>query len=235
MAYPLENWKNIKRGYLFGQTTFYTPKHLGTDYIISTGTRVIAPFDGIARTGQGPEGGNRIELECTVSGQKYVIRFLHLSKFIKSGAVKAGDVIAYSGNTGLSTAPHCHIDISKNAVDLNNFGNFVDPEKFNWLSENTMNPMDTKIKDIPEVEFNKLHDICNAQYPGWTQEMYNKNGRNAFQEYLGVPNLVTMRDLWNYMENKPAFVEMRKNLQQGSAMDKSAIKDHANQIIKLVS
>lgn len=203
---------------------------VAADYVASTGTPYFAPFSGALSIPYGPNGQGGIWLRLTrPDGVK--IEVAHLQKYVKSsGTVSEGELIAYTDNTGkLTSGPHAHIQI----FDKNN--NRVDPEKFNWLSEESMNPMDTKIKDIPEVEFNKLHDICNAQYPGWTIEMYNKNGRNAFREYLGVPGLVTMRDLWNYMENKPAFIEMRKNLQQGSSVDKSAIKDHANQIIKLVS
>lgn len=166
MAYPLKNWTSVKHGYTFGVPTFYSSKHIGTDKLVPVGTPVYAPFKGTSRSGQGSESGNKIELECTVSGQKYIIRFFHLSKFVKTGNVNEGDVIAYSGNTGLSTGPHLHVDISKNSVQLNNFGNFVDPDKFNWLTSEE----NVKLSQMSDGEFNKEMDMTfvkgNGSYTG---------------------------------------------------------------------
>lgn len=53
--------------------------------------------------------GNYAVLEC----EKYTARYLHMQKIIVSVGqkVKAGDVIGYMGNTGVSTGPHLHIEI----------------------------------------------------------------------------------------------------------------------------
>lgn len=114
---PLYNW-NVPRGYKFGDSTFYNEFHIGTDYIVPIGTPVVAPFDGIARSSLGVQGGNTVTLVGTNTA-----RCLHLSKFGKSGAVKMGDVIGWSGNTGLSTNPHLHLDIKVN-------GSYIDPEQY---------------------------------------------------------------------------------------------------------
>ena len=47
--------------------------------------------------------------------------YAHLDKFkAKVGDwVNQGDVVAYSGNTGLSTGPHLHYEIRKNGLSLN--------------------------------------------------------------------------------------------------------------------
>lgn len=43
MKYPLKNWRKIKRGYRFGEKTFYSDFHLGTDYIVLPGTLTRGP------------------------------------------------------------------------------------------------------------------------------------------------------------------------------------------------
>lgn len=116
-------------GYTFGQPTFYSNFHLGTDYVADY-NKLYAPFDGEVSTSVGPQGGKTIQFKPV--NQDVVIRFLHLEQFIKVGTVQAGDLIARTGNTGASTGPHLHLDISKHSLDLSNINNFIDPEKFNW-------------------------------------------------------------------------------------------------------
>jgi murein DD-endopeptidase MepM/ murein hydrolase activator NlpD len=50
----------------------------------------------------------------------------------KTGEFKKGEIIGYVGNTGTKGGqPHMHIDISKNGkLELNNYNNFIDPEKY---------------------------------------------------------------------------------------------------------
>lgn len=132
MTYPLKNWEKIKRGYKFGEKTFYSARHLGTDYIVPEGTPVYAPDDcEIVKTGDFPEGGNTIHVRFEHKKHgKLIMRCLHLSKFLPKGKRKEGDILAYSGNTGEYTkGPHLHLDISRDKVEVNNFGNFIDPEK----------------------------------------------------------------------------------------------------------
>lgn len=126
MRYPLENWLTLGRGYKFGVPTSYSNFHLGTDVMCPIGTLIYAPSDGIVTGMVGAQGGNTIHLKTPT----HLIRFLHLSKFVKTGPVKEGELIALSGNTGQSTGPHLHTDISKGILNLNNTSNFVDPEVF---------------------------------------------------------------------------------------------------------
>jgi murein DD-endopeptidase MepM/ murein hydrolase activator NlpD len=128
--FPLKDRKII--GYAFGQPTFYSSFHLGTDYMANY-NKLFAPFDGVVTTSVGPSGGKTIQFKPT--NQNVVIRFLHLEQFIKTGFVKEGELIARTGNTGVSTGPHLHLDISKDSFQINNLNNFIDPEKFNWGGE----------------------------------------------------------------------------------------------------
>lgn len=116
-------------GYRFGQKTHYNNFHIGLD-LKAFYVDLFAPFDGTVTTSLGKQGGKTITFKP--DHQDVVIRFLHLDEFLKTGHVKQGERIAITGNTGVSTNPHLHIDISKHAVDLNNINNFIDPEKFNW-------------------------------------------------------------------------------------------------------
>ena len=127
MAYPLANWKNYRRGYLFGVPTFYSQFHLGLDVICPIGTILYAWDDCKVVSKYGPEGGNT----AWVYTDDKLFRFLHLDKPCKTGEMKVGDVIGKTGNTGKSTGPHCHLDISKNGkLELTNHKNFIDPEQY---------------------------------------------------------------------------------------------------------
>ena len=97
--------------------------HNGTDWAVPVGTPVMATAEGVVvkAVKNHPTAGNYIEIR---NGRRYVTRFLHLDSLdVKEGdKVKRGDVIARSGNTGLSTGPHLHFELY---VD----GRAVDPVK----------------------------------------------------------------------------------------------------------
>ena len=60
-----------------------------------------------------------------INGKRVVSEYGHLSSFlVKSGdRVKQGQVIAKSGNTGVSSGPHLHLTIRENTIP-------VDPKKY---------------------------------------------------------------------------------------------------------
>jgi len=140
MTEIIKNFKNLRRGYRFGQMTFYKTKHLGLDIIAPLGTPVYAWKDlGIINSLFGTDGGNQAYIR--VSGGKELIRIMHLQKKPLKGSYKEGEIIAYVGNTGkYTTGPHLHIDISKSGtLNLGNLANFEDPEEyFINLSKNDM-------------------------------------------------------------------------------------------------
>jgi murein DD-endopeptidase MepM/ murein hydrolase activator NlpD len=125
----------------------YQRMHDGIDFRADIGTDVYTTGDGVVRfAGRRGTYGNLLEID---HGYGYVTRYAHLSGFadgIRSGAeVKRGQLVAYSGNTGVSQGPHLHYEIRVNgrAVDPLNFL-FADitPEEYQMyrdIAEN--NPM----------------------------------------------------------------------------------------------
>lgn len=91
-------------------------KHKGVDFKTPVGTAVHATFDGtVGRKNWNFRGnGNSIEIHES-GGQGRTALFLHLSEIPGSLAmgqrVKKGEVIAKSGNTGHSFAPHLHYQL----------------------------------------------------------------------------------------------------------------------------
>ncbi len=95
--------------------------HHGMDFTAPTGTEVYATADGtvelVDRSRRGY--GNKVVID---HGFGYKTVYAHLEGFNnlrKGQKVKRGDVIAYVGNTGLSTAPHLHYEVHLNAKKIN--------------------------------------------------------------------------------------------------------------------
>lgn len=90
--------------------------HLGTDYSARTGTPVLTVGNGtVTRAGNWGGYGRIVEIR---HNSTYTTRYAHLSRFgggIRTGArVQQGQVIGYSGSTGLVNAPHLHYEFLKN-------------------------------------------------------------------------------------------------------------------------
>lgn len=95
--------------------------HLGIDYAASVGTPVRSAGSGrVLFVGQKGGYGNTIEVSHDSS---YKTLYAHLNGFAKglrSGqTVKQGQVIAYVGNTGLSSGPHLHFGLYRSNVAIN--------------------------------------------------------------------------------------------------------------------
>ncbi len=92
-------------------------EHEGQDIGCDPGTRVHATADGVVDFAGPAHDGLGIKVEVD-HGYGYKTIYGHLSKvLVKEGKrVKRGDLIALSGNTGLSTAPHLHYEVRLNGV-----------------------------------------------------------------------------------------------------------------------
>lgn len=112
-----------------------TKHHIGVDYGTPLGTPVYAPVDGeITVAGRTDVLGFYLHYTFAWQGITYVMRCAHLNEMPKKGKYKCGDDIGYTGNTGMSTGAHLHLDLSINRVNLAGINEknwrerFIDPD-----------------------------------------------------------------------------------------------------------
>jgi murein DD-endopeptidase MepM/ murein hydrolase activator NlpD len=103
----------------FGQSgQRWARRHTGQDFAVPTGTPVRAVADGtVVHAGWHNSYGWNVRVRHKDGTESW---YAHLSKFkVRSGPVKAGDVIAYSGSTGNSTGPHLHLEVRVGGTPVN--------------------------------------------------------------------------------------------------------------------
>lgn len=87
-------------------------QHNGVDYSVPVGTAVFATADGTVRSLQtrGQTSGLTLLID---HGNGYETVYSHLDKVVAQPGrkVSRGDIIAFSGNSGLSFAPHLHYEV----------------------------------------------------------------------------------------------------------------------------
>lgn len=102
----------------------YYRLHAGTDFRAYCGTPIYAGAGGTVQWAKARSGfGNQVLLNHgTVNGSNLMSSYNHLTSFaVSSGqSVAKGDLVGYSGNTGLGTACHLHFEVYVN-------GSTVDP------------------------------------------------------------------------------------------------------------
>ncbi|MFI6585040.1 M23 family metallopeptidase [Embleya sp. NPDC050493] len=104
--------------------------HTGIDFPVDLNTPVVAVMDGVVRTQFNTAYGNMVILTGKDGTETW---YCHLTRAkVRSGPVKAGDVIAYSGDTGNSTGPHLHFEVRPGG------GAPINP--LPWLRANGLDP-----------------------------------------------------------------------------------------------
>ena len=99
----------------------YTRAHKGVDFRAPTGTPIPAAGAGrvVARS-YNRGHGNFVKIRHNGT---FETLYAHMSKFAKGvnvgTNVRQGQIIGYSGSTGLSTGPHLHYEIIKNGKHVN--------------------------------------------------------------------------------------------------------------------
>ncbi|OKI10329.1 hypothetical protein A6A06_04800 [Streptomyces sp. CB02923] len=116
---------------LYGQAGVnWMSVHTGIDFPVGYGTPVMAATDGTVRTQYNSAYGNMAIVTASDGTETW---YCHLSSTkIRSGTVKAGDQIAYSGSSGNSTGPHLHFEVRPGGSSA------VDP--LPWLRGHGLNP-----------------------------------------------------------------------------------------------
>ncbi len=99
----------------------YTRMHKGIDFAVPTGTPVMAAGGGVIKQEGWSNGYGNFMLIDHQNG--YATAYGHLSRFSPGthigGHVHQGQVVAYSGMTGMATGPHLHYEIRINGNQVN--------------------------------------------------------------------------------------------------------------------
>lgn len=135
--------------------------HTGLDLRASIGTQILAPADGVVKFikyHQSSGYGNVVSLSHNYGFESYYAHLQNKSVVKEGQFVRKGDLIAYSGNTGLSTGPHLHYEIKF-------IGRTLDPEPFvKWNGANFMEIF-KKEKRVTWESLIKLINTQQQQYP----------------------------------------------------------------------
>ncbi|MBT0774101.1 peptidoglycan DD-metalloendopeptidase family protein [Kineosporia sp. J2-2] len=127
LSFPVSAPVTSGYGWRYHPILNYRRLHAGTDFGAACGTPVRAAASGsIVRAGWSGGYGNQIVVDHgRLRGSGVATSYNHLSRIVvSSGHVSRGQVIAYSGTTGLSTGCHLHFEVYVN-------GSTTDP--MGWL------------------------------------------------------------------------------------------------------
>lgn len=107
--------------------------HPGMDFVTDVGTPVYAPGNGKVVSVR-RNGGYGLEIVID-HGYGYRTKYAHLSKSVvkRWQKVERGQMIATTGNSGLSTGPHLHYEVSHNGRKLNPAQFFINDLGFTEL------------------------------------------------------------------------------------------------------
>ncbi len=177
--YGLKAFSPIPAGYWYsdfddfgaGRSYGYKRKHFGHDLMIGTGTPIIAVESGIVEAlGWNQYGGWRIGIRSFDEKRYYY--YAHLRKdrpytadLYVGKAVKAGDVIGYSGRTGYSRkenvnnieTPHLHIGMQL--------------------------IFDEKLKDSPNQIWVDMYNLCNLLLKNKCQVYQDSETKEYYRKY----------------------------------------------------
>lgn len=118
LAYPVSGPITSEFGLRYHPILHYYRLHAGMDFGVSCGTPVHAAAKGVVvSAGWGGGYGNRIII---AHAGPLATTYNHLSSIrVHGGSVSRGQLIGYSGTTGLSTGCHLHFEARLNGTPVN--------------------------------------------------------------------------------------------------------------------
>jgi murein DD-endopeptidase MepM/ murein hydrolase activator NlpD len=157
MKTPVDGARISSRfGRRFHPVLGYNRMHKGIDFAVPTGTPVMAAGSGAVTFSGYTRGFGNLVIVTHTNG--YATAYGHLSRFasgVKKGArVRQGQIVAYSGSTGISTGPHLHYEVRVNGSQVNptnlkmaNGRTLAGQERRKFLSERTR--IDQLVASLP--------------------------------------------------------------------------------------
>jgi murein DD-endopeptidase MepM/ murein hydrolase activator NlpD len=127
LSYPVNAPITSGFGMRFHPILHYWRLHAGIDFGAPCGTPVRAAASGtIVRAGWAGGFGNQVVIDHgRMRGKALASSYNHLSRVVvRHGWVRRGQLVAYSGTTGLSTGCHLHFEVYVNGTHVN---------PMNWL------------------------------------------------------------------------------------------------------
>ncbi|MFV0314856.1 MAG: M23 family metallopeptidase [Anaerotignum sp.] len=136
MAWSFLNWEEKQEGWIDPAEGVITSScgvrenpvlkkmelHNGIDIGVGIGTPVLAVRSGVVSEVRTSATFGKVVQYETEDG--YTVMYAHLSEILveEGEQIKQGDVVAKSGNTGLSTGPHLHYSLWKDGKLLDPLG-----------------------------------------------------------------------------------------------------------------
>lgn len=110
------HWDEVSQRYGVANPTWYpiTGHHIGVDFATPVGTPVVAPtLCEVTRS----EWHDALGWWCEVKFSRHYLLFAHLQERAILGEKTRGQVLAFTGSTGMSKGPHCHVEYWNRPID----------------------------------------------------------------------------------------------------------------------
>lgn len=109
-------------GYRINPTSGEDSFHQGLDIAAEMNSPIAAMYFGVVtEVGVSQSYGNYVKI---YHGNGIEVLYAHCSKILvnKDAIIRAGEIVAYVGSTGISTGPHLHIEVKVNGVAYDPLG-----------------------------------------------------------------------------------------------------------------